>query len=63
VWSGNHHDLSAEQVDEAHSLGLGVYTWTVNDTADMERVIALGVDAITTDYPGRLVSLLRDMRS
>ena len=26
--------------------------WTVNERADMERLIALGVDGLITDYPG-----------
>ncbi len=31
--------------------------WTVNDTADMRRLIAMGVDGIITDYPDRLLGL------
>ena len=40
----------------AASLVLGV--WTVNDEAAMRRMLALGVDVLTTDRPdlaGRLV--------
>jgi glycerophosphoryl diester phosphodiesterase len=33
--------------------------WTVNEEADMQRMIALGVDTIITDYPDRLVALER----
>ena len=33
----------------AASLGLGV--WTVNDEAAMRRMLALGVDILTTDRP------------
>ncbi len=32
--------------------------WTVNDEADMNRMIALGVNGIITDYPDRLIKLL-----
>ena len=32
--------------------------WTVNDPSDMQRLKALGVEGITTDYPDRLLLLL-----
>ena len=32
--------------------------WTVNERADMERLIALGVDGIITDYPDRLRAVM-----
>jgi len=32
--------------------------WTVNEEADMKRMIALGVNGIITDYPDRLIALL-----
>jgi len=57
VWSSNFRDLTPELVTEAKNLGLDVYVWTVNDCADMEAMIAMGVDVITTDYPDRLLSL------
>ena len=40
------------QSQAAKALGLKVIPWTVNERADMERLIALGVDGIITDYPG-----------
>jgi len=58
VWTTNHLDLQLEDVQSAHSLGLEVYVWTVNTIADMTRMIEWGVDAIITDYPGLLHSLL-----
>ena len=41
-------------VAEAHALGLPVTAWTVNETADIEAMIAAGVDGIVSDYPGRV---------
>jgi glycerophosphoryl diester phosphodiesterase len=41
-------------ITEAHSPGLPVITWTVNATADMTRLLDLGVDGIIGDYPARL---------
>ncbi len=58
VWSSQFNDLNHELVEEAHSRGLAVYCWTVNEPDDMKKMIALGVDVITTDYPERLVQLL-----
>jgi glycerophosphoryl diester phosphodiesterase len=38
-------------VDAAHSLGMRVVPWTVNDERDMRALIDLGVDGIGTDEP------------
>ena len=55
IWSPNYTTLTAAQLDEAHALGLAVIPWTVNDAADMQRLIALGVDGLITDRPDRLL--------
>ncbi|HWL78969.1 glycerophosphodiester phosphodiesterase family protein [Microbacterium sp.] len=36
-------------VAAAHRHGLEVHVWTVNDPADMRRLVAMGVDGIVTD--------------
>ena len=54
VWSPYFGEVTADSVDEAHSLGLLVVVWTVNEPADMHRMIELGVDGIISDYPDRL---------
>ena len=38
-------------VEAAHTLGIAVNTWTVNDLAEIVRLAAAGVDAIITDVP------------
>ena len=43
---------------EARKLNLPVRVWTVNEPADMQRMIDLGVDGIITDYPDRALALL-----
>lgn len=58
-WSPNFRDLTAESVREAQSLGLKVAVWTVNEPADMKRLLELGVDALITDYPDRAAALRR----
>ena len=54
VWSPLHRNAKPNDVKAAQALGLKVIPWTVNERADMERLIALGVDGLITDYPDRL---------
>jgi glycerophosphoryl diester phosphodiesterase len=44
-------------VERAHSRGLIVHAWTVNEPEEMARMIDLGVDGIITDYPSTLLKL------
>lgn len=50
--------VTKEFVENAHRKNLKVHVWTINETADMRRLIDLGVDGIMTDYPDRLLELL-----
>lgn len=54
LWCPYYLDVTAAQVVRAHALGLRVAVWTVNEMEDIDRMIALGVDGIVTDYPGRV---------
>jgi glycerophosphoryl diester phosphodiesterase len=58
AWSPHALDLTPGAIAEAQALGLAVIPWTVNETADMERAIAAGVDGLITDYPDRLRRVL-----
>jgi glycerophosphoryl diester phosphodiesterase len=42
----------------AHQAGYLVNVWTVNEPADLDEMIRLGVDGIITDHPALLRSLL-----
>src|SRR5262245_50706840 len=53
VWSPNHRNLTAPSLAEAKALGLKVIPWTVNERADMERVLQMGVAGTITEYPKR----------
>jgi len=53
-WSPNYLDLTNDALKEAKALSLTVIPWTVNEPADMDRLIAAGVDGLITDYPDRL---------
>lgn len=46
----------------ARKHGLKVQVWTVNDEAEMERLIDLGVDGLITDRPGALKAVLARRR-
>ncbi len=49
-------------VADAHHKGISVFVWTVNDIAEMESYVAMGVDGIITDYPQQLTALIDRMR-
>lgn len=51
--------LTPQLVAAAHAVGVEIHVWTVNDEAGMRRLLALGVDGIMTDYPDKLIALLK----
>lgn len=46
-----HTIVNMRTIAWAHRRGYRVYTWTVDDRAEMQRLIALGVDGIITNVP------------
>jgi glycerophosphoryl diester phosphodiesterase len=48
-------------VHRAHSLGLSVIPWTVDDANDMRTQIAVGVDGIITNYPAVLRTVMAEL--
>ena len=49
-------------VEVAHSQGLAVHVWTIEEEAEMVRLCGLGVDGIITDRPTALVGGARRPR-
>jgi len=48
-------------IQRAQALGMRVHVWTVDDEADMRRLLGWGVDGIVTKKPGLAVAI-RDRR-
>jgi glycerophosphoryl diester phosphodiesterase len=47
-------------VDRAHRMGLAVHVWTIDDAAEMHRLLDLGVDGIMTDRPEVLRTVFQE---
>ena len=52
--------VTEEFVQEAHANGLAVHVWTINDRAEMEWLVEIGVDGIMTDRPTLLEDVLHE---
>jgi glycerophosphoryl diester phosphodiesterase len=59
TWSPFWRNVTPALLAEAKHLGLKVIPWTINDPAEMERQIGMGVDGIITDYPDRLRKVMQ----
>ena len=46
--------LTKENTAKIHEEGLKVYTWTVNEPEDIQKMTEFGVDGIITNYPERV---------
>ena len=57
-WFAYFLDVTKDTILVAQQLGLNVSVWTVDKTEDMNRMADLGVEAILTDRPDRLMHLL-----
>jgi glycerophosphoryl diester phosphodiesterase len=55
--------VSERTLMAAHELGIEMFVWTVNDTAEMARLVALGADGIITDFPARLRDLVSEKQA
>ncbi|MBN1773363.1 MAG: glycerophosphodiester phosphodiesterase [Deltaproteobacteria bacterium] len=54
--------VTPERVAELHALGRTVAVWTVDEPAELERVVAAGVDAVITNRPAAVREWLSERR-
>ncbi|MCW4384483.1 glycerophosphodiester phosphodiesterase [Salinibacterium sp. SYSU T00001] len=54
--------VTPRSVNLLRSAGVEVHVWTVNEPADMERLVAMGVDGIVTDRADVAVEVLTGTR-
>ena len=59
VYCPDYRFVDAELIEQVHRAGKRVIPYTVNDPRDWERLIAWGVDGVTTDVPDRLIEWIR----
>lgn len=52
--------VTTDLVAKAHQSGLQVVTWTINEPDQIRRLIAAGVDGIMSDYPDRVVQIMKE---
>jgi glycerophosphoryl diester phosphodiesterase len=56
-WFAEQTNATPENIAYARSIGLKTGAWTVNDPAEMKKLLALDIDAICTDRPDLLQAL------
>jgi glycerophosphoryl diester phosphodiesterase len=59
VYSPDFTLLDDELVRKVHESDMQLVPWTVNDTEDIEKCLAMDIDGIITDYPDRVFEFLR----
>ena len=55
--------VTEAMVERMHRHGQGVFAWTVDDDAEMRRLIAMGVNGIVTNRIDALVEVERQLRA
>jgi glycerophosphoryl diester phosphodiesterase len=51
--------LSPRLLDSARRRGIAVHVWTIDDPDQMHRLLESGVDGLMTDFPDRLLGVVR----
>jgi len=59
IWSPNFKDLTPEVLAAARAEKLRIVAWTVNEPADILRMIEAKVDGMISDYPDRVIELAK----
>jgi glycerophosphoryl diester phosphodiesterase len=56
-WAGRIHVVTPRFIRESHRAGLMVQVWTVDERADMERLLEWGADALISNRPDLAVAV------
>lgn len=59
LYCPDHRHVDADVVRQVHAAGMRIVPYTANEPNDWDRLLDLGVDGITTDYPDRLLAALQ----
>jgi glycerophosphoryl diester phosphodiesterase len=59
IYSPNFALVNKKLVARCHALGIKILPWTVNDEKKMLALKKLGVDGMISDYPDRLIKVVR----
>jgi glycerophosphoryl diester phosphodiesterase len=51
--------LNQANLSKAHEQGIKVFVWTLDTEVHIEHFLNIGVDGIITNYPDRLINILR----
>ena len=55
--------VTSQTVAVAHNLNREVHVWTIDDPREMGRLLDLGVDGIMSNFPDRLLEVVRRRQS
>jgi glycerophosphoryl diester phosphodiesterase len=62
VLSPHYKNIDKTFVAAMHSKGMKVIPWTVNDSGDIKLVLKAGVDGIISDYPNRVIEIVKEFK-
>jgi glycerophosphoryl diester phosphodiesterase len=60
IWSPDFQTLTAQKIAAARRWKMRITVWTVNEPADIARMIDVGVDGMASDYPDRVLEALKN---
>lgn len=59
TYSPYYQKVNSEMVQALKQRGIKIVPWTVNEIPEMKMMLGLNVDGIITDYPDRLINLIK----